>query len=840
MSFKVATRYLSGVSVFLGDDITKREVTGEIAVILGQASKGPSSPIQLKAADNAISLYGTDNPLTKAIFEFNDGYTDSPKEQNVVYVTMRLGGIQTSLITSYGLELVSSDAYTALEDEYFIFVDDSSALSAKVKIWDSEKALVYDSSNNIDAGYFTISSLPTGVSGKLYGVDIDNDPLATPITISQLVNKDVVYKGETWVTPPASGISAGASSIVTTSDVSLYELVGTLVITEVKGALTYQEFFPYTLNKDTKTFSITGATDYTYSSSAQIGIVGTTLVKGDSELDLTNRELYEKMRNALLDIEMYSPDYIIPAVPFDATETYNRTYIETTQLKANTTNKSATVTVDAASTWPSTGEILLDNATIEGKIKYTAITPSGSDFVLTLDRPTFAVATVDGAKLYVTVSPDGTSVPVSRIPSKGFVTITHLGVDNTYAYNVDGTNPAKLVFGSAISAAIIAGDVVKVVCGVFNSNETLITNEYIKSEEFGIGIGYVKETDEGDKITFSWSNTKLPGFYLAHFGYMIAKYCNDATVGYNTPLFGMNVKIPFTSTPTRAQVVEWIGSLPSYKIVAGNAEAIEAVTSNGSGLLGNPVLAGSKNFNRCYLTDVTISEFADPAFGLLLTDQGFIDGSPLKDDYNKLVDLGKFGVVGAGLLTFYNAASQSTYIDSMGIYTLGMIAGLPKNEGASFRKIGVGSNCTVGVVVSRSLYNNLARLGYIVPTREKGLGWVINNDTSAARDQSGYYLISTTRTVKYVIENKRSILVGFIGKPINTYYYEAAKTKLAESFSADIANGMLNGFKFTLEAVETSRIMGKLLLNCTINPPLELVQVDINAVIDRDTISTTS
>lgn len=840
MAFKVATRYLSGVSVFLGDDITKREVTGEIAVILGQATKGPTSPIQLKAADNALALYGTDNPLVKALYEFNDGYTDSPKQQNIVYVTMRLGGIAASISTSYGLELTSSDAYTGLENEYYIYVDDASASSAKVKIWDSEKALVYDSSNDVDAGYFDITALPTGLSDKLYGVDIDNDPLATPLTISQLVNKDVVYKGSTWVSPPASGIAAGTGAFTTTSDISLYATSGTLSIKELKGALTYQEFFPYVLDKDTKTFTLTGLTSYAYTSAAEVGVVGTTIVKGDSELDLTNRELYEKMRNALLDIEMYSPDYIVPGVAFDATDTYNRTYVETTTLKANTTNTSTTITVDAAATWESTGEVLLDNNTIEGKVKYTAITPSGGDYVLTLDLPTFTVETIDDAKLYITVAPDGTGAPVSRIPSKGFVTITHLGLDNTYAYTVDGTNPAKLVFESAISGTIIASDVVKVVPGVFNKDETLVTNEYTKVENFEIGIGYVKEVDNGDSITFSWSNTKLPEYFIAHFGYMIAKYCNDATVGYNTPLFGMNVRVPFTSTPSRAQVVEWIGSLPTYKIVAGDAEAIEAVVSNGTGLLGNPVLAGSKAYNRCYLTDATINEFADPAYGLLLTEQGFIDGAPLKDDYSKLVDLGKFGIVGAGLLTFYNAASAGTYIDSMGIYTLGMIAGLPKNEGASFRKIGVGSNCTIGVVVSRTLYNNLARLGYIVPTREKGLGWVVNNDTSAARDQSGYYLISTTRTVKYIIEDKRSILVGFIGKPVNTYNYEAAKTKLAESFTADIANGMLNGFKFTLEAVETAKIMGKLLLNCTINPPLELVQVDINAVIDRDTVSTTS
>jgi hypothetical protein len=353
-------------------------------------------------------------------------------------------------------------------------------------------------------------------------------------------------------------------------------------------------------------------------------------------------------------------------------------------------------------------------------------------------------------------------------------------------------------------------------------------------------IIFVKETDYGDHITFEWSDVKKQDYYIAHFGYLIGKFCNDATLGYNTPLFGMNVEVPFSSTPTRSQLVSWIGSLPSYSLYGNATDQVVTVTDNGSGLLGDISLAGGVDYNRCSFTDVTSGIFADPAYGLLLTDEGFIDGAILKDDYGKLIDLGKFGIVGAGLLTFANSASTSSYIDAMGIYTLGMVAGLHKNEGASFRKVGTASGVTVSAVVPRSFYNDLARLGYTVTTREKGLGWVINNDQSIARDNSGYYLLSTTRTIKYVIEAKRSILANFIGKPLNTYNYEAAKTKLAESFTSDITNGMLNGFKFTLDPVETTRLMGKLLLNCSINPVLELVQVDINAVIDRNVTSTTA
>jgi hypothetical protein len=43
--FKTAPRYLSGVSVFYGDDITKREYQGELVVFAAPATKGPLLPV---------------------------------------------------------------------------------------------------------------------------------------------------------------------------------------------------------------------------------------------------------------------------------------------------------------------------------------------------------------------------------------------------------------------------------------------------------------------------------------------------------------------------------------------------------------------------------------------------------------------------------------------------------------------------------------------------------------------------------------------------------------------------------------------------------------------------
>jgi hypothetical protein len=282
---------------------------------------------------------------------------------------------------------------------------------------------------------------------------------------------------------------------------------------------------------------------------------------------------------------------------------------------------------------------------------------------------------------------------------------------------------------------------------------------------------------------------------------------------------------------TKSAIVSWLGTFPRFNEISGG---VESVLSSGTGLLGDPAIVGSLAYNRSYMTDAAAGVFADPAFGYLLTDGGFIDGAVIKDGYGNVVDLGKFVCAGAGILTFRHGASAASYNDTCGIYSLGMLSGTAKNEGISFGRIGTGSNVTVGVIVSRKYYNDLAKAGYIVITREKGIGWVINNDPSCAREDSGYYLISTTRTIKTVVESKRSILVGFIGKSLNRYTFEAARTKLADSFKKDVSTGYLKGYSYDLQVSEAAKAIGKLYLKCSLNPPLELTQVDIDTVIDRN------
>lgn len=877
--YKVATRYLSGVTVFLGDDITQREVTGEVAVIIGQAKKGPSSPVELKSIDNAIALYGVGSPILKGLYEFNDGYKDSPKAQNIKYVTMRLGGVKLEFTTKYGLSMESVDAYDNLEDDYYIYVNDLSSSTARVKIWNIEKALVYDSSTGIDAGYFTVTSLPTGTSAVEYGVDIDEYPLATPATIRDLVIFDL-KAADSGINVPTSTTTNGFSwSIVDDPDFNLQELIpdkGTIKLTKLVNGVEQYLTFSYGTTYD----ELTGSTLFSYdtipnlstlwawATCTSISIIGANSVTySSSELTIDNREVYEKLRLALLDVELYTPDYIIPAgIPYNANYLHSQAYTKKTVLKQSVAKWNDTsLIVEDTTDWPEAGEIFLTNtAGIESGIHYTSISASGSYKKLTLDIPIVTVAKNSWTRISTTeVKFDlGSNYNqyIGSFSNKGYCVVSWV-YSNAPTVDCSGLLRYRTVVEKGITKIVATlkasvfdnptkGGTVQTksirpalsLANVYTTANTVIeTATFYKDEYFDLGLGWVKETDNGDHIIFDWSNVKKNGYYLAHFGYLVGKFCNDATLGYNTPLFGMNVEVPFSSTPTRSQLVSWIGTLPNYITYYGEGtDSVTAITENGTGLLGDMTLAGGVSYNRCIYTDSANGIFADPAYGLLLTDEGFIDGTPLKDDYNKLVDLGKYGIVGAGILTFSNSSSTSSYLDAMGIYTLGVIAGLPKNEGASFRKIGTSSGVTVSAIVPRNYYNDLARLGYIVTTREKGLGWVINNDTSVARDNSGYYLLSTTRTIKYVIEDKRAILAGFIGKPVTTYNYEAAKTKLSESFSSDVTNGMLNGFKFSLEAVETARVMGKLLLNCSVNPVLELVQVDINAVIDRNVTSTTT
>jgi hypothetical protein len=49
-----------------------------------------------------------------------------------------------------------------------------------------------------------------------------------------------------------------------------------------------------------------------------------------------------------------------------------------------------------------------------------------------------------------------------------------------------------------------------------------------------------------------------------------------------------------------------------------------------------------------------------------------------------------------------------------------------------------------------------------------------------------------------------------------------------------MAAGFLTGYTFDLQISQAARAIGKLYLKCSLNPPLELVQVDIDTVIDRN------
>jgi hypothetical protein len=1021
--FKTAPRYLSGVSVFYGDDITKRTVDGEIAFIVGQSKKGTRLPIQLRSVENAVPIYGVDAPLVKALHQFWDGYIDSPRAQNIKIVTMRVGGIPARLTTSYGLVLETTDAYDGIENDLYIYVDNdaTSRTAGCVKVWDENLSLVYDNFAGVDAQYVTVIAKPNGqgkVSDK-FGTDLENNPTGVPCSLASF--RDLDY---TSVTTPASTVLAsdlkGDVTKVTKLKLKGIDAVeaakipsaGFVRLSVKVASVTPTVVYQYT-SVNTATQELTLSTPIADNSWGIVGAgtsVGVTfiqsvLVKGDSQLNITPQKKYELFRNALLEIEQFTPDYIIPGgVLFDETSPHNRTYSPSTLVAKTiaTDGGATTLDVKAAATWLDAGIVDIDGGFIghvDGvvtpvvdQLVYTKKTPADTNadgsvdfYTLEIETPTFicavkptvtasitsvystaatAIKAVSGTELTAATTLDtavnaltGPTATVgeiadtlaikaqaqiaddaaqaaittpssaniayakttfndlaSLVAAKTFTTaaaVTLLGtfktttiaantsvntLADTVATDIAALTPGQIVLKADTATgavtgleklrkqgfiAVTAGSTYKYVNAVitgttvtltlddstpivtgdpakFTANSTICTKvvgacnadtfaadtTFEKAGHFEIGLGYVKETDTGGKYEFDWTDQPTPGYGLAHFGYLLANFCNSAAIGYNTPLTAMNTTLPTSGVSgalsfERSDIVGWIGNYPKYKFVAGNGTVIEKVELNGQGLLGNAILAGSTSYNRAYMNNKTDGIYVDPAYGLLLSDEEYVDGHEIKDTYFKVIDLGKFMIVGAGLLTFNNRASQVPYIDTCGIYSLGLLAGKPKDQGISFSQIGTSSNVTVGVVVHRKYYNDLANLGYVVITREKGLGWVINNGNSVARSDSGYVLISTTRIIKEVIEGKRASLAGFIGKALNRYSYEAAKTRIADGFRKDVQNGLLNGYTFDLQIEDAGQAIGKLYLKCSINPPFELTQVDIDTVIDRSVTSVT-
>lgn len=861
--FKTAPRYLSGVSVFLGDDITRRNTEGELVMFIGQAEKGPRTPITINGIDNAVSIFGTNNPIVKAMHQFWDGYLDSEQVSPLKLVALRIGGVPAKVTTSFGVTFETSDAYTGIEDDFFVYINNSATAANRViKVWNKLKIPVYNSATSLNGGYVSVTGDLDG-SGGLYGVDIDNDPTEIPVSLKQLADLNVVNPSGVAIKASAD-IAALATTLIgvldngdpLTSDVkAVLGTSGKVLLQASVGAVTYKKIVSYAFNSATDTFTVP---EGTFSASdpfvlvpngtkVSIKLVASTIQLGDSELDLTKQEKYEYFRRSLPDIEQFTPDYVVPGgVAVDEVEIIAQDFTSSTALKQDVAIGNNTITVDGASTWPATGTVTIDMGKLDAnavavvdQVKYSAITVSGTDYVLTVKETSLKANAVALINADVIEVKDGVD-PISDLTDVGFIMIGA----QAYYYEVDANASddtqktlniqpytAGVFANTGLVAQLNVDAVVLKVAGDATTIGAVVTNSWTEDVELPLGIGYVKETEAGGTITFEWSPTgqKENGYNLAHFGYLFAKFCNDAAVGFNVPLCAMNTTIP--ADTTRAGIVEWIGTFPTFIEAAGG---IENVALDGTGLLGDPAIVGSTKYNRCYMTDASAGVYADPALGFLLTDTGFIDGHEEKDGYGNVVDLGKYMCAGAGILTFRHRAAAAAYNDACGIYALGMLAGMNKNEGISFGRIGTRSNVTVNVVVNRKYYNDLAKAGYIVVTREKGLGWVINNDHTCSREDSGYYLISTTRTIKTVVEAKREILVGFIGKPVNRYYFEAARTKIADSFKKDVATGYLKGFSFDLQVAEAARAIGKLYLKCSLNPPLELTQVDVDTVIDRN------
>jgi hypothetical protein len=850
--YKTAPRYLSGVSVFYGDDITRRTLTGEVVFFIGQSTKGPKVPVVLTTIDSAVLLYGKNSPLLKTIYEFWDGYIDSPRAQEVQLVSLRVGGQNAILTTPLGVTISTADAYSNIEDDYYIFVDGRTS-SQTVKAWDKSNQKVLDTALGISTGHLNVSGVFNGVQA-VFGTDIDSDPLDVHYTIANILEYPIrknVAAGYIQASTISASYNAGLDQTTLTMDVTsgldAVSLLGGYVTIKTQQAATISYETVYYTSATVAGTTLTCFVD----GEVQLAGIGYTvtgfisrfvLIKGDSELTADPRKKYELLRNGLLEIEQYTPDYIIPAnISFNESDLYDKTIVLNTSLTSEVLSTDMFITVEGANNWLVAGDVNIFDGVFTDQLKYSSKVVDGTDYRVNLDFPsglTVFSNAVSGSPTIVIGAV--TESELDKLRKSGFLSINGIKVKYTNVAIDVGASKATITRDISFSgggAAFSAGASVSKQTGEVGATYPgyVVSHTYSTLVNRELGIGFVKETDIGGAYTFEWSDIPANNYNLAHFGYLFANFCSEAAIGSNTPLCGMNVDISEVENAnfSRTSILSWVGSYPYYVNVPGTDDKVSGVLTSGNGLLGDAVMAGTPIYNRSGLSDPSIGLYADPGLGLLLTAEGFIDGSISRDNFGNIVDLGKFLLVGAGLLTYTNGASLTSYIGACGSYSLGMLAGLPKSQGLSFARIGQTSNTTVTVIVHRKYYNDLAHMKYIVPTREKGLGWVINNGDSAARTDSEYKLISTTRVVKTIVENKRALLSSFIGKALNSYYFEAAKTKLADSFRSDVADGLLNGYSFDLQVERAATAIGKLYLKISLNPPFEITQITIDTVIDR-------
>lgn len=309
-------------------------------------------------------------------------------------------------------------------------------------------------------------------------------------------------------------------------------------------------------------------------------------------------------------------------------------------------------------------------------------------------------------------------------------------------------------------------------------------------------------------------------FHEVNFGYQLADFCYRSS-HLNTEMHGVIGTLPPASFSAK-DVSNWIGQVP---LTAVDANGDEFIVTNGKGLLGNKWVAGRKASGT--IPAHIIDGVAKPNGGFIATDDGWINGIQLKDDNDKLVDIGKYLDIVIAYAQMVNPSRSSAYVSSGAASYAGLIATLPAQSAPTNKVV---SNLNLPFRINSSKLDALAGKRYVAfTTKPKGV--VVADAPTASRPESDYNRRSTMRIVKAALDVVRLVGEPYLGEGMSGAQIAALEGAIQQALAELVKGKVLVRFEVKVTASALERVQGKCKVELVLVPAFELRQINVTVAL---------
>lgn len=326
------------------------------------------------------------------------------------------------------------------------------------------------------------------------------------------------------------------------------------------------------------------------------------------------------------------------------------------------------------------------------------------------------------------------------------------------------------------------------------------------------------------------ANRIAAGFGEVNFAHLLATFAQkQETIG----MAGTCLVFIGTSQPTSFKLVDlrsWVGFLPIYDPTVvdqvGNADI--KVTTDGSGLLGNPYLAGCTGAR---LNTLCSDNASGRSPGLFLTANGLYDGVAQIDKNGNLVDIGAYVHVLADVAVLANGYKNG-YATNLANYAAGYTSSLDEKNNLTNKPVKASQ-----LWKPNSVQLDSATLIGLNLLRFKGNGNlpVFTHGQTAATNASDYKNLLRQRIKGLVVDTLRQTADPFIGaSSIDGLQVQSLQTALTNKLMTLQKRGYLSRFNFTVTTTPAQQRIGHANIDITFNPADELIQLDASVAVSRN------